>query len=119
MSKYRANLQMTETTCQLLLQSETSEQGLEQDQAGKGGQSLIFKTEFWSRMNFAMDAGFATLHANGLSWFYWLDLQLQFYQLRERFFLWQRSNFRFVFQGRPERTSGEVQTHGFKVQSSL
>jgi hypothetical protein len=82
-----ADLQMPETAHELLLQSQALEQGLKQDQAREGGQALVFETNFWDTMGLAMNAGFATLHANGLRWFIGLVWCLQFYQFRDRFFI--------------------------------
>jgi hypothetical protein len=71
----------------LLLQSKAIEQGLEQDQTGEGGQTLVFEADLGNTMGLAMNTGFATLHANGLHWFFWAVWCLQFYQFRDRFFI--------------------------------
>jgi len=82
-----AGLHMPETTRELLLQSNAIEQRLKQDQTGEGGQALILEADFWDTMSLAVNAGFATLHANGLRWFIGLVWHLQFHQLRDRFFI--------------------------------
>lgn len=70
MTEDRADFQMPETAGELLLQSEATEQGLKQDQAGERGQPLVFEAKLWNAMGLAMNAGFATLCVNGLRWFY-------------------------------------------------
>jgi hypothetical protein len=86
-SKDWADLQMPETARELSLQSEAIEQRLEHDQAGEGGQALVFKPDLGKAMGFAMNGGSATLHPNGLRWLIWAVWCLQFYQLRGRFFI--------------------------------
>ena len=67
----RADLQVTETPGQLLLQTDTTEQRLEHHQTGKRGQSLILKLDLGNSVGFTMNSGFATLRANGLRWLFW------------------------------------------------
>jgi hypothetical protein len=81
------DLQMPETACELLFQAKAAEQRLEQNQTGEGCQSLVFEANLWNAMGLAMNAGFATLHPNGLRWFIGMVWCLQFYQLRDRFFI--------------------------------
>jgi hypothetical protein len=71
-AKYRTDLQVAEAVCQLLLQTEVAEQGLKQNQPGEGSQFLVFKMNVGNAMSFTMDIGFATLHVDGLLWFYCL-----------------------------------------------
>ncbi|MCB1763865.1 MAG: hypothetical protein KDI27_12110, partial [Gammaproteobacteria bacterium] len=56
----------------------------------KRAQALVFESNLGNAMCFAMNAGFATLHPNGLRWFIGLVWCLQFYQLRDRFFIAER-----------------------------
>jgi hypothetical protein len=79
--------QMPETARELLLQAKAAEQRLEQNQTGEGSQALVFESNLGNAMGLAMNAGFATLHPNGLRGFYCLVWCLQFYQLRDRFFI--------------------------------
>jgi len=83
----RADLQMTETSVQLLLQSDAGKQRLVNHKTGKRGQALVFEPNLGNAMRFTMSGRFATLHMNGLRWFYWLFWRLQFYQLRDRFLI--------------------------------
>jgi hypothetical protein len=87
MTKDRADLQVPETTRELLLQTEAIEQGLEQDQTRKGGQALGFEADCGNAMGFVMNAGFAKLHTNGLCWLIRMVWRLQFYQFKDRFFI--------------------------------
>ena len=82
-----ADLQVAKTAAQLLFESDTGEQRLVHHQAGERGQLLIFEPDLRNAMGLAISRGFATLHADGLRWFYWLFWRLQFYQLRGRFFM--------------------------------
>jgi len=87
MTKNRADRQVAETSAQLLLQVDAGKQRLVQYKARERGQSLILEPDLWNTIGFAMNGGFATLHADGLRWYCWSVWRLQFYQLRGRFFM--------------------------------
>ncbi|MGB5774073.1 MAG: hypothetical protein WBP89_05375 [Sedimenticolaceae bacterium] len=89
----RADRQVAKTPAQLLFQPDTGKQGLINHETRERGQSLVFELELGDTMSFAVNSGFATLHANGLRWFYWFVSQLQFYQRRDRFFMCENGRF--------------------------
>jgi hypothetical protein len=87
MTEDRADRQVAKTPAQLLFQPDPGKQGLINDETRERGQSLVFELDLGDTMGFAVNGGFATLHAHGLRWFYWFVSQLQFYQRRDRFFM--------------------------------
>jgi len=78
---------MSETARELLLQTKAIEQRLEQNQTREGSQAPVFEANLRNAMGLAMNAGFATLHPNGLRWFIGMVWRLQFYPLRDLFLL--------------------------------
>ena len=71
-AKDGADLQVAETVAQVLFQPKAAEQRLEQHQSRKGRQFLVFKVDFGNAVCFTVNSRFATLHADGLLWFYCL-----------------------------------------------
>jgi hypothetical protein len=67
-----ADFQVAEAVGQLLFQPQAVEQGLEQYQAGERCQLLVFKLDFGKAVCFTVNSRSATLHVDGLLWFYWL-----------------------------------------------
>jgi hypothetical protein len=73
MAKDRRYLQMSKASPQSLLEMKVVKQGLEDHQACKGSQSLIFKPDFWNLAHSTMYFAFAILH---LGWPPALDILL-------------------------------------------
>ena len=61
-SEDRAEGEMAEAAAQLLLEPQTSEQRLKEDEARERGQLAVFKTQCRQAMGLAVDFGFAILH---------------------------------------------------------
>jgi hypothetical protein len=74
MAEDRADRQVAETSAQLLLQANTGKQRLIHNKARERGQPLVFEFDLGNAMGFTMDFGFASLHANGLRWFFWFGV---------------------------------------------
>jgi len=59
-------LELAETLLEAGRESEPSEEGLKQDQAGEGGQLLVFEAELGKGAGFTFDLSSAKLHGGGL-----------------------------------------------------
>jgi len=58
---------MAEAAAQPLLESQTSEERLDEDEARERGQLAVFKTQCGQAMGFAVDFGFAILSLRAIS----------------------------------------------------